>query len=75
VACLIPFLGGFVLPVAVLVSHSFDAEQWVEPGLARALLHSLAWAAAAVLLRGRWGVVMVYGARLSGAGCPCSSCP
>ena len=65
VACLLPFLGGFVLPVAVLLSHSFDAEQWVEPGLARALLHTLVVGAAAATLCVALAVVMVYGARLS----------
>lgn len=65
-ACLLPFLGGFVLPVAVLLSHSLDAEQWVEPGLARALLHSLGVGGAAAALCVTLGVVMVYGARLSG---------
>ncbi|HVG09923.1 MAG TPA: iron ABC transporter permease [Thermoanaerobaculia bacterium] len=64
-ACLLPFLGGFVLPVAVLISHSFDAEQWIEPGLAQALLHSLAVGALAAVLCVALGVIMVYGARLS----------
>jgi iron(III) transport system permease protein len=61
-----PFLGGFVLPVSVLTSHAFDAEQWVEPGLARALVHSLAVGGVASVVCVALGVVMVYGARLSG---------
>ncbi|WP_210527438.1 ABC transporter permease [Rubellimicrobium arenae] len=64
-ACLLPFLGGFVLPVAVLASHSLNAAQWVEPGLARALVHSLATGGAAAFLCVSLGLVMVYGARLS----------
>jgi len=64
-ACLLPFLGGFVLPVAVLTSHAFDAEQWVEPGLAQALLHSLVVGGLAAVLCVVLGVIMVYGARLS----------
>jgi iron(III) transport system permease protein len=64
-ACLLPFLGGFVLPIAVLVSHAFDAEQWVEPGLLQALLHSLVVGGLAAVLCVVLGVIMVYGARLS----------
>jgi len=56
--------------VAVLVSNSFDAQQWVEPGLARALLHSVWVGGAASLLCVTLGVVMVYGARLSGRRLP-----
>ncbi len=70
VACLLPFLGGFVLPVGVLLSHSFDADQWVEPGLARALLHSVLVGGVAALLCVVLGVAMVYGARLSGRRLP-----
>ncbi len=69
-ACLVPFLGGFVLPAAVLLSHSFDAEQWVEPGLGKALLHTLGAGGAAAALCVGLGVVMVYGARLSGRRLP-----
>ncbi len=69
-ACLLPFLGGFVLPVSVLLSNSFDAEQWVEPGLLQALLHSLGVGIAASLLCVTLAVMMVYGARLSGRRVP-----
>ena len=30
-ACLLPVLGGFVLPVAVLSGHALSAGAWVEP--------------------------------------------
>ncbi len=69
-ACLLPFLGGFVLPVGVLLSHSFDAQEWIEPGLVRALLHSVGVGGAAAVLCVLLGVVMVYGARLSGRRLP-----
>lgn len=69
-ACLLPFLGGFVLPVSVLLSNSFDAEQWVEPGLLQALLHSLGVGIAASVLCVTLAVMMVYGARLSGRRVP-----
>ena len=70
IACLLPFLGGFVLPVAVLLSHSLEAEQWVAPGLTRALLHSVLVGGTAALLCVALAVVMVYGARLSGRRVP-----
>jgi iron(III) transport system permease protein len=66
VACLIPFAGGFVLPVAVLTSHAFNAGEWVEPGLARALFHSISVGGIAAVLTVVLGVFMVYGTRLSG---------
>ncbi len=69
-ACLLPFLGGFALPVGVLLGHAFDASAWVAPGLGPALLHSVATAGAASLITVALGVAMVYGARLSGRRLP-----
>lgn len=69
-ACLTPFLGGFVLPVGVLLSNALDANRWVEPGLALALWHSVAVGGTAAALTVVLGVVMVYGARLSGRRLP-----
>lgn len=69
-ACLVPFLGGFVLPVAVLLSYAFDARQWVAPGLTRAMWNSVSVGGGAALLTVILGVVMVYGARLSGRRLP-----
>ena len=69
-ACLFPFAIGFVLPVAVLLSHSFDASQWLAPGLARAMWHSVATGAVAALLSVVGGLFMVYGVRLSGKRLP-----
>ena len=63
--CLIPVLAGFVLPVAVLLTHAFDAGQWVAPGLRRALAHTLQVAGVAAVLTVMGGVFMVYGVRLS----------
>jgi iron(III) transport system permease protein len=56
--------------VAVLLSHSLEAEQWVAPGLTRALLHSVLVGGTAALLCVALAVVMVYGARLSGRRVP-----
>ncbi len=66
IACLIPFGAGFVLPVLVLLSHAFNAGQWVEPGLILALWHTLSVAAVAAVLTVTLGLFMVYGTRLSG---------
>ena len=63
--CLIPVLAGFVLPVAVLLTHAFDAGQWIAPGLRRALAHTLQVAGVAAVLTVMGGVFMVYGVRLS----------
>jgi iron(III) transport system permease protein len=70
IACLIPFLVGFVLPVGVLLTHAFDARQWVAPGLSRALFHTLTVGGVAALLTVIGGVFMVYGVRLSGKRLP-----
>ena len=69
-ACTLPLLAGFVLPVAVLLTHAFDAGEWVAPGLRRALWHSLQTGGAAALLTVAGGVFMVYGVRLSQAQLP-----
>jgi iron(III) transport system permease protein len=40
--CLVPFLGGFVLPVGVMLSHSIGAPGgWLAPGLGEALINTL----------------------------------
>lgn len=69
-ACAVPLLVGFVLPVLVLISHAFDAAQWVAPGLRRALMHTVVVAGVAAFLTVIGGVFMVYGVRLSGRTLP-----
>ncbi|MEJ6398502.1 ABC transporter permease [Yoonia sp. 208BN28-4] len=64
-ACLLPFLAGFVLPVTVLASHAFDAGQWLAPGLTRALWHTVTVGGIAAVLTVVGGVFMVYGVRMS----------
>ncbi len=64
-ACFLPFLAGFILPVAVLTSHAFDAGQWAAPGLLRALGHTVTVGGVAAVLTVIGGVFMVYGVRLS----------
>lgn len=63
--CLVPVLLGFVVPVGVLLTHAFDAAQWVAPGLHRAVFHSVAVGGIAASLTVLGGVFMVYGVRLS----------
>ena len=70
VACGIPLFFGFVLPVAVLGSHALDAGQWVSPGLAKALLHTVVVGGVAAFLTVLGGLMMVYGVRLSGRRIP-----
>ncbi|WP_072857541.1 ABC transporter permease [Loktanella atrilutea] len=69
-ACAMPVLAGFVLPVGVLTSHALGAAQWTAPGLAEALLRTLAICGIAAVLAVIGGVFMVYGTRLSGRTLP-----
>jgi len=66
--CLIPFLFGFVLPVAVMMFHALRSpEAWLSPALFRALGNTLMVGGAAAALTVAAAVFMVYGVRLSGA--------
>lgn len=65
-----PFAVGFVLPVAVLLSHAFNAAEWAEPGLILAVWRTLWVAGLAAVLTVLGGVFMVYGVRLSGKRLP-----
>lgn len=65
VVCLGPVLVGFVLPVSVLSSHAFDAREWFQPGLRKALWHTVTVAGGASVLTVLGGIFMVYGVRLS----------
>ncbi len=70
VLCLIPIGIGFVLPVGVLLSHALAASQWAEPGLLRALYHTLVVGGLAAVFTVLGGIMMVYGVRLSGKRLP-----
>jgi iron(III) transport system permease protein len=63
--CLFPIIGGFILPVGVLMTHAFDAEQWIAPGLRKALFHTITVGGIAAVLTVLGGVFMVYGVRMS----------
>lgn len=63
-ACLLPVLGGFALPVAVLGWRALDPALWAEAALGRAALNSVTAGGAAAVLTVALAVAMVYGARL-----------
>ncbi|WP_322891296.1 MULTISPECIES: iron ABC transporter permease [unclassified Yoonia] len=63
--CLFPVLMGFVLPLAVILSHAFNAQTWLAPGLRRAVMHTVTVGGIAAVLTVVGGVFMVYGVRIS----------
>ncbi|NDW53504.1 iron ABC transporter permease [Aliiroseovarius sp. PrR006] len=66
--CAVPFVIGFVLPVAVLFSHALaKPEYWLSNGLFSALLHTLTVGAVAALVTVLGALFLVYGVRLSGS--------
>ena len=71
IACTIPFLVGFVLPVGVIGAHALaNAEQWLAPGLLLALWHTVSVGSLAAVICVAAALVMVYGVRLSSARLP-----
>lgn len=68
--CLVPLVVGFILPISVLLSHAFNSDAWLVPGLARALMHTLVTGGVAATLCVVLGVFLVYGVRLSGKRLP-----
>jgi len=70
-ACAIPFLMGFVLPAGVILHHALGhAENWSDPRLWQAGLHTLTVCGLAAVLTVLGGVFLVYGVRLSGRALP-----
>lgn len=66
--CAVPFVIGFVLPVAVLFSHALaKPEYWLSNGLLSALIHTLAVGSVAALVTVLGALFLVYGVRLSGS--------
>ncbi len=69
--CLLPFLVGFVLPVAVFLSHAVNSRSgWLDAGLVRALANTLFVGAAAAAATVLGALFMVYGVRMSGRRLP-----
>ena len=65
-ACSLPFAVGFVLPVGVIGGHALaNAEQWLAPGLALALWHTVSVGSLAAAITVVAALIMVYGVRLS----------
>lgn len=71
IACLLPFLIGFVLPISVITSHALgNLERWSDPMLLRALGNTLMVGGIAAFVTVAAGVFLVYGVRLSGRSLP-----
>ena len=66
VVCLVPFVGGFVVPVAVMLALSREAPGgWFTPGLLRALANTLAVGGGAAVVTVAAALFVVYAVRLS----------
>lgn len=71
IACAIPFVVGFVLPVGVLIGHAVaKPEYWLSNGLASALVHTLTVGGVAAVVTVTAALFLVYGVRLSGHSLP-----
>ncbi len=71
VLCFLPFAAGFLLPVGVFLSHALgNARPWLDPGLLRALINTLAVAGSAAALTVAAALFMVYGVRMTGRRLP-----
>ena len=68
-ACSLPFAAGFVLPFCVIAWHAAEEPgRWVDPGLGRALWHTLSTGGAAAVATVTAALFLVYGVRLAGRG-------
>lgn len=71
IACLMPILLGFGLPVAVLGHHALTRpERWLAPGLAEAFVNTVVVCGAAATLTIVLALILVYGIRLAGRAGP-----
>ncbi|WP_228408728.1 ABC transporter permease [Profundibacter amoris] len=69
--CSLPFLGGFVLPVGVMLSHALrNTGYWSNPALGRALWNTVSVGGGAALVTVAAAVFLVYGVRLTGRRLP-----
>lgn len=70
-ACLLPFLVGFVLPVTVISSYAWgNLDEFAAKGLVKALRNTLVVGGIAAGVTVTAGLFMVYGVRLSGRRLP-----
>ena len=75
-ACALPMLVGFVLPVGVLVAHALARpELWLDPGLVAALVNTVTVGLIAAVVTVAAGLFMVYGVRISGRTLPAMLLP
>jgi len=71
VACLIPFVVGFVLPVAVMLGHAIKKpEAWVSKGLFQSLGNTIVVGGIAAVLTVAGALFLVYGVRMAKRGFP-----
>ena len=71
VLCVIPFAVGFILPVAVIVSHALsETDIWLSADLIRASLNTILVGGSAALVTVTAALFMVYGVRLTGRTLP-----
>ena len=69
--CAVPFLIGFVLPVAMMTGHAIaNPEAWFGPGLMRALTNTITVGGIASVVTVVLALFMVYGVRLTGRRLP-----
>ena len=67
--CFLPFAGGFVLPVAVMLANSLKApEGWLAPGLSDALVNTLVVGGLASAATVAAALVLVYALRMARSG-------
>jgi iron(III) transport system permease protein len=65
--CLMPFVLGFVLPVAVMLDHSLaNPEVWVAPGLLAALVNTVFVGGVAAVVTVGAALFLVYAVRMAG---------
>lgn len=65
--CLVPFVSGFVLPVAVMGQHALRRpEVWLAPGLARAVMNTVVVGGTAAVLTVGAALFLVHGVRMAG---------
>ncbi len=68
VFCLIPFAGGFLLPLTVMLVHAAAApEGWLAPGLFDALRNTLVVGGIAALVTVMAAIFLVYALRIKGS--------
>lgn len=63
-ACALPVLIGFVLPIAALTPHAMQSQAWVQKGLQSAFLHTVTTAGGAAVISVMAAMAMVYAIRL-----------